>query len=566
MSLGIVMLVHTDLDRAAQVARHWANNGNPVVFHVDSKVSTADEKGLRNAVLDLDNVRFSKREDCRWGTWSLVAATQNAAELMLTEFPTIRHVALTSGSCIPLRPVEELVDYLADHPRTDFIESVTVEDVPWTIGGLHHERFTLKFPFSWKTHRRLFDGFVRLQRRIGLKRRVPSGIVPHLGSQWWCLTRDTLAAILSHPRRAEFDRYFKTVWIPDESYFQTLARLSAPRIESRTLTLAKFDLQGKPYVFYDDHLQLLRRSDCFIARKIWPQADRLYAAFLAPAARVPQKAEPNPQKIDRVFTSASERRTLGRPGLLMQSRFPRDNWQVTKTTAPYSIFQGFTELFEDFELWLSRRTGACVHGHLFDWTRVQYAGGEKIINGGLSDSVDIRDRNPTSFLTSLIWNTRGQRQCFQYAPYDRQAINDFVIWDSNAQISVISGAWAIKLFRASMDFETKRKEAAWMQRVEDHFLERLRMRGLPARVRIWTLADFIDDPMEHLQGILDEIEPSAARRLAEAPTMVDLAGFSVFLQQLKNAGMKPYLTGDFPAEVDPRAALRRNETKPYLVR
>ena len=566
MSLGILMLVHTDLDRAAQVARYWASNGNPVVFHVDRKVSTEDKKALRKAVSDLDNIRFSQREDCRWGTWSLVAATQSAAELMLGEFPTVRHVALTSGSCIPLRPVEELVDYLADHPRTDFIESVTVEDVPWTIGGLHHERFTLRFPFSWKTHRRSFDRFVRLQRRIGLKRRVPTGILPHLGSQWWCLTRDTLAAILSHPRRAEFDRYFKTVWIPDESYFQTLARLVAPRIESRTLTLAKFDLQGKPYVFYDDHLQLLRRSDCFIARKVWPQADRLYAAFLAPAARAPQKTEPNPQKIDRVFTSASERRTLGRPGLLMQSRFPQDSWQVIKTAAPYSVFQGFTELFEDFELWLSRRTGAQVHGHLFDWTRVQYAGGEKIIKGGLSDSVDIRDRNPTSFLTSLIWNTRGERQCFQYAPYDRQAINDLVIWDSNAQISVISGAWAIKLFRASMDFETKRKEAAWMQRVEDHFLERLRMRGLPARIRIWTLADFIDDPMEHLQGILDEIEPSAPRRLAEAPKMVDLAGFSVFLQQLKNAGMKPYLTGDFPAEVDPRAALRRNETKPYLVR
>ena len=566
MSLGILMLVHSDLARAVQVARHWASNGNPVVFHIDSKVSTADLTELKNSVSDLDNVRFCKREDCRWGTWSLVAATQNAAEMMLTEFPTIRHVALTSGSCIPLRPIEELVDYLADHPRTDFIESVTVEDVPWTIGGLHHERFTLRFPFSWKSHRRSFDRFVRLQRRIGLKRRVPTGLVPHLGSQWWCLTRDTLAAILSHPRRAEFDRYFKAVWIPDESYFQTLARIVAPRIESRTLTLAKFDLRGKPYVFYDDHLQLLRRSDCFIARKIWPQADRLYAAFLAPAARTPQKAEPNPQKIDRVFTSASERRTLGRPGLLMQSRFPIDSWQSTKTAAPYSVFQGFTELFEDFGLWLSRRTGARVHGHLFDWTRVQYAGGEKVINGGLSDSVDIRDRNPRSFLTSLIWNTRGERQCFQYAPYDRQAINDLVIWDPNAQISVISGAWAIKLFRASMDFEAKRKEAAWMQRVEDHFLEKLRTRGLPARIRIWTLADFIDDPMEHLQGILDEIEPSAPRRLAEAPTMVDLAGFSVFLQQLKNAGMKPYLTGDFPAEADPKAALRRRATKPYLVR
>ncbi|MFT6272601.1 MAG: hypothetical protein ACJA0F_001446 [Dinoroseobacter sp.] len=565
MSLGILMMVHTDLDRAAQVARYWATSGNPVVFHVDKKVSAADERGLRKAISDLDNIRFAAREDCRWGTWSLVAATQNAAEKMLSEFPTVRHVALTSGSCIPLRPVEELVDYLDDHPRTDFIESVTVEDVPWTIGGLHHERFTLRFPFSWKTHRRSFDRYVRLQRRLGLRRRVPQGIDPHLGSQWWCLTPETLASILTHPRRATFDRYFKSVWIPDESYFQTLARVVAPRIESRTLTLAKFDLQGKPYVFYDDHLQLLRRSDCFLARKIWPRADRLYDAFLAPASRAPKKTEPNPQKIDRVFTSASERRTLGRPGLLMQSRFPRDSWQGSKTAAPYSVFQGFSEVFEDYETWLSRRIGARVHGHLFDWTRVQYAGGEKIINGGMSDSVDIRDRNPTAFLTSLIWNTRGERQCFQYAPYDRQAINDLVIWDANAQISVISGAWAIKLFRASMDFQAKRKEAAWMQRAEAHFLEKLRMRGLPARVRIWTLAEFIDDPMEHLQGILDEIEPTAPRRLVEAPRMVDLTGFSVFLQQLKNAGMKPYLTGDFPAETDPSALSYPGGSKPYLV-
>ena len=566
MRLGILMLAHSDLDRVAQVARYWASRGNPVVLHLDRKAGPEAEKVLRRTLADLDRVRFARRFDCRWGEWSLVAATQAAAELMLAEFPEVHHVALTSGSCIPLRPVEELVDYLADHPRTDFIESVTVEDVPWTVGGLHHERFTLRFPFSWKTQRRAFDRYVALQRRVGWKRRIPPELEPHLGSQWWCLTRETLAAILTHKRRHSFDSYFRRVWIPDESYFQTLARLVSPRIESRTLTLSKFDLQGKPYVFYDDHLQLLRRSDCFIARKIWPRADRLYDTFLAPAARAPQKTEPNPQKIDRVFAAASDRRMQGRAGLLMQSRFPRDTWQVSKTAAPYSVFQGFTELFEDFEDWLSRRTGARVHGHLFDWKRAQFAGGERIINGGLTDSAALRDRNPVAFLTSLVWNTRGERQCFQYGPYDRQAINDLVVWDSNAQISVISGAWAIRLFRAPIDFEAKRKEAAWLQRVEDHFLQKLRTRGLPSRVRLWTLAEFIDDPMEHLQGILDEIEPNAPRRLVEAPRMVDLSGFSVFLQQLKNAGMKPYLTGDFPAERDPSRPALPDGSRPYLVR
>jgi hypothetical protein len=53
--------------------------------------------------------------------------------------------------------------------------------------------------FQWRKQRRLFDGYVRLQRRLGFKRRIPAGIVPHLGSQWWCLTRHTLSAILETP-------------------------------------------------------------------------------------------------------------------------------------------------------------------------------------------------------------------------------------------------------------------------------------------------------------------------------------------------------------------------------
>ena len=35
MSVGIVMLVHTALDRAEQAARLWAAGGCPVVIHVD---------------------------------------------------------------------------------------------------------------------------------------------------------------------------------------------------------------------------------------------------------------------------------------------------------------------------------------------------------------------------------------------------------------------------------------------------------------------------------------------------------------------------------------------------
>ena len=367
------------------------------------------------------------------------------------------------------------------------------------------------------------------------------------------------------PDRAEIDRYFRRVWIPDESYFQTLVRQVSAHVEGRSLTLSKFDFQGKPHIFYDDHLQLLRRSDCFVARKIWPRADRLYNTFLAPDATGAAAAEPNPGKIDRLFAKAVERRTKGRPGLYMQSRYPHENWENGRTAAPYSVFEGFAEVFENFELWLGKAVGTRVHGHLFAPDRVRFSGGEAIYNGALCDSAAVRDYNPRSFLTNLIWNTRGERQCFQFGPNDIQTLNWFMAADSNAQISVISGAWAIPLFHSNRDFDKIRRDAALMQKTELEFLGILRSPWVKARVRIWTLAEFIENPMEPLQSVIDEISPRSTRRLTEAPRMTDLTGFGQFLQNLRNQGMQPILMGDFP----PGDALRASTTRrgrPYLVK
>lgn len=565
MTVGIVMMVHTALDRAEQVARHWCAAGCPVVIHVDATVSRKNYRIFVNALRDLPQVMFCPRHKCEWGTWGLVAAAQSGSEMMLANFDDVRHVFLASGSCLPLRPVQELIDYLESRPRTDFIESATTADVPWTVGGLDQERFTLRFPFSWKKHRILFDKYVEIQRKIGLKRRIPSGIVPHMGSQWWCLTRQTLSAILQDPERETYERYFRKVWIPDESYFQTLARLYSTNIESRSLTLSKFDFQGKPHIFYDDHLQLLRRSDCFVARKIWPHASKLYKAFLTDTDGAMKKTEPNPAKIDRIFAKAVERRTRGRSGLYMQSRFPNDGWENGATSARYSVFEGFAELFEDFEPWLAKATGVRVHGHLFAPERAHFAGDQTVINGALCDSPEMRDYNSFAFLSSLIWNTRGEHQCFQFGPADSQEIALKMARDPNAQISVISGAWAVPLFKQNRNFADLRKEAALFQKVESEHLDILRSPDIKARVRVWTMAEFIEAPMEPLQTIIDEIGLQSMRRLAEVPKMTDLSGFGQFLQNLKNQGMHPYLMGDFPVDQGTENQMRPAR-KPYLVR
>jgi len=137
--------------------------------------------------------------------------------------------------------------------------------------------------------------------------------------------------------------------------------------------------------------------------------------------------------------------------------------------------------------------------------------------------------------------------------------------DPNAQISVITGAWAVPLFNSNLNFSTIRKMAAKLQKVESEHLNTLRSPYTKARVRVWTMAEFIETPMEHLQALIDEISPRALPRLTEAPTMSDLGGFGQFLQNLKNQGMHPHLMGDFPKGDDPDQTLQPAR-KPYLVK
>lgn len=548
MTLGVVLLCHTAFARAAQVARHWSAAGCPVVIHLDRRVSEADRAGLAAALADLPDVRFSARVVCEWGTFSLVDATIKAASQMLAEFSGVSHVFLASGSCVPIRPVKDLQAYLAAHPDTDFIESVTTADVGWTVGGLNKERFTLRFPFSWKRQRMLFDTYVRLQRLIGFERRIPAGIVPHLGSQWWCLTRRSLAAILSHPDRPAFDRYFRRVWIPDESYFQTLVRQVSTKVESRSLTLSKFDFQGRPHLFYDDHLHLLRQSEAYVARKIWPDADLLYRTFLSD--QPPMLPTPNPGKIDRLFAKATERRVKGRPGLFMQSRFPTKLHGGNRSAAPYGVAEGFADLFEDFPAWLAKAVDGRAHGHLFAPDRVQFAGGEAVFKGGLSDSATLRDYDPRSFLTNLIWNTRGETQCFLFGPGDVQDVAEFIVGDPEAKVFIISGAFAVTLWRSGRPVAEVRAEAARLQKVEADLLALLDLPETKARVRRWTLAEFVENPAEPLQALVDELNPRAQHRTLDLPRLVPMAGFGAFLQELRNQGMQPVLMGDFPKDFD----------------
>ncbi|MGB0799855.1 MAG: DUF5928 domain-containing protein, partial [Planktomarina sp.] len=126
-----------------------------------------------------------------------------------------------------------------------------------------------------RTQKRMFYTSMNLQKRFGFTRQPPKDIQMMIGSQWWCLRRNTIEMILKFVAdRPDVSRFFRTTWIPDETFFQTLVRHLVPsdQIESRSLTFLMFSDYGMPVQFYNDHYDLLLGQDFLFARKISPEA------------------------------------------------------------------------------------------------------------------------------------------------------------------------------------------------------------------------------------------------------------------------------------------------------
>ena len=230
------------------------------------------------------------------------------------------------------------------------------------------------------------------------------------------------------------------------------------------------------------------------------------------------------------------------------------------TAAPYSVFHGFGDIFEAFPEWVSSAIGSRAHGHLFAPEGAEFEGNHARFAGALPGGAALRDYNPEAFLRNLVWNTRGEHQSFLFGPGDENGICEFLAEDPNAYVAAVSGAWALPLLRSGRPVDDVRAEAARLQKREARHLDRLSQRRTRARVRIWTLAEFLARPAAPLQMIVDDFSVPGAQTLTEMPRMKKMDGLAAFLQGLRNAGMSPHTAGEVP-ETDihapARAAQRR---------
>jgi hypothetical protein len=237
-----------------------------------------------------------KRYRCYWGRFGIVQGTLSCIrETMGQELPFDR-AFLLSGQDYPIKSISHIRNFLSENAGYEFIESFAAEEPNrWSEAGGEYSA----------VNRVLFWTIFFRSRYIQIKwrRRFPLGFRPYCGSTWWCLTRECVNYLDTFVRdNPSFLRYFRTVFIPDEAFFQSILSNSPYRdkIVSDDLRYADWLNPNPMYprTLETNDLERLMSSPKLFARKFDFRSQQLLALIDKKIERSPNDPPSNTKDDD----------------------------------------------------------------------------------------------------------------------------------------------------------------------------------------------------------------------------------------------------------------------------
>ena len=280
--IAFLLMAHRNADKVVAQARALTAHGDYLVLHWDKNAASGAWAQIKSDLAKNPNVAFADRVKCGWGEFSLVQASLNLIKAAQKKFTDASHYFLISGDCYPTKPRAYFDEYLSDDK--DIIEINDFFESGWIRTGLQEDRLIYRHWFNERSQKWLFYKSLEMQRRFEWSRPLPAGLTIQIGSQWWVLRAATIDRMMKLLRkRRDVTRFFRTTWIPDETFFQTLVKHLVPQdqIINEPPTHLRFSDYGMPVVFHLDHADYLFKQPKLFARKISPHAAELQTELLA---------------------------------------------------------------------------------------------------------------------------------------------------------------------------------------------------------------------------------------------------------------------------------------------
>lgn len=521
--IAFILLTHKDPQGVIDQAQRLTASGDYVAIHFDKRASEADYRKIRDVLAANPGVTFAaRRMKCGWGEWSLVAATLEALRAAEKAFPHATHFYMLSGDCMPVKSAEYARGVL-DADDCDYIESFDFFHGNWIKIGLREERLIYRHWFNERSTKALFYASMNIQKRLGLKRPTPEGVEVMIGSQWWCLRRQTVEAVLALiAERPDLTRFFRTTWIPDETFFQSLVAHVVPKtqIRSRTLTFLLFTDYGMPVTFYNDHYDLLLRQDCLFARKISGDAqnlrERLGTLWQAKGQDFPISAEG-----PRLYHFLTGR---GRVGRRFAPRFWETDGSLGRSRVVHLIVAKKWHIAKRLSDRIRNLTSIPAVGYVFNEQDAMLPD-----LGGIASSLEKRERHRRALVKLLFEQFEAQNLVLCLDPSALNLISDFAADRAQTRILFIDSVFdedylrghirRIGLARDTTPPDMYERLIPVVRGDLEHETERLRDMDFAGFEAI-SEARTIEQNAESIARFLD-VSPEIAQDLAATPHLFD---------------------------------------------
>lgn len=258
MTLCYIILAHTGPDQVGRLATKLSGPRSTVIVHVDRRVDEAPFRRACSARGSGDVVFNPRRSASAWARYGLVEAALSSLEVALDRFE-FSHALLLSGQDYPITPAVTRERF--------FIAAGSRSYMSWSAGD------SGPVPDRSRNERWYWDGDMhRLETRyfwvagrsVPLPSRwlpfvpparVPLGLQPYQGSQWWNMHREAAEYCVQYLRRnRRLVQFYRRTLIPDEFVFpMTLLNSAyADRVVNEDLRFMSWDM---------DHPRLLGPSD-----------------------------------------------------------------------------------------------------------------------------------------------------------------------------------------------------------------------------------------------------------------------------------------------------------------
>ena len=281
MNIAYIITAHKNPTQFVRMIERLGIRSASFWIHFDKKQPDTQFQEIRQRLGGDETVHFIERRNVFWGDFSQVEAILACLRELVAQKSPFDHAIHLTGQDYPIKKNQDLVSYLKQNRGKSFMDVFPLPTEKWAGGGgkrfkkRYHRMAPLYFalpPAVRHLHRHLR---IRISSLLGFltpDREFPDGLAPHGGDAHWCLSRNSVEYVLHFvDRNPSYVDFFKSVYIPDESFFHTIL-LNSPlkdTIINNPLHYIDWSKPTPPYPAYlgcDDFSNILE-SGRFFARK-----------------------------------------------------------------------------------------------------------------------------------------------------------------------------------------------------------------------------------------------------------------------------------------------------------